>query len=263
MVISNKVGVDIMAVQRIEHYTQQDGRRILKVILKPTKKYPNGYFYVDICFEDLVRSRSWHINPRGYVVSAIGFHNNRRKSLLHKEIAFRCLGRYPNYIDHENGLEFDNIGANLTEVTSQQNSRNKRSRGYLIGRICKSDGSQFQPKITLNEKNIRDTSVRREDEACIKQFQFESTNYSDYNYDFLKDRRGDADIVDLERKGIISTDEATFRHVMRYAENNAWYVWRFNLFDYFAEHGVPIPVYSLNKEGRMVDEYGQILCPFD
>lgn len=243
-----------MAVQRIELYTQQDGRQILKVILKPTRKYPNGYFYIDACFEDLVRRRSWFIN-NDYVKAVVGSQWYQRTLQLHQEIAYRCLGKYPKYIDHENGLGIDNIGLNLSEVTNQQNQRNKQSRGYTIQGI-------FIPTITFNRRNIFDTSVCREDEVCIKQFQFESQMYSDYKYDFLKDRRNDLDIVDLERRGVISADESTFRHVMRYAENNAWYVWRFNLFDYFAEHGVPIPVYSLNKEGRMVDEYGNLLCPF-
>ena len=246
-----------MAVQRIELYTQQDGRQILKVILKPKKKCPNVWFYVDACFEDLVRKHCWWISPHGYIEAHVGSRSwgNNTNIKLHQEIAFKCLGRYPDYLDHCSGLKIDNIGANLEEVTSQQNQRNKQSRGYAIQGI-------FIPAITLSGRTIRDKSVRREDEACIKQFQYESANYTDYNYNFFKDRRGDADIVDLERKGIISADEATFRHVMRYAKENAWYVWRFNLFDYFTEHGVPIPVYSLNKEGRMVDEYGKILCPF-
>lgn len=253
-----------MAVQRIEYYTQQDGRKILKVILKPTKKYPNGYFYVDICFEDLVRSRSWCIDPQGYVVANVGSQSwgNNTTIKLHQEIAFRCLSRYPDYLDHISGLKIDNIGANLEEITSQQNSRNKQSRGYSIGKIYASGGSCFEPTIVFNGKRFYDTSVRYEDEACLKQFQFESANYTDYRYDFFKDRRGDADIVDLERKGIISAEEATFRHVMKYAKDNAWFVLRYNLQEYFKAHNIPLPSYKLNTEGRMIDEYGNLLCPF-
>lgn len=253
-----------MAVQRIEYYTQQDGRQILKVILKPTKKYPNGYFYTDACFEDLVESKSWCIDPQGYVVATMGSRSlgDMTKLLLHQEIAYKCLGRYPSHIDHISGLKIDNIGANLEEVNKQQNSRNKQSRGYKIGQTYKSGGSCFVPMIVFNNKSIFDTSARREDEACLRQFQFESENYTDYKYDFFKDRRGDADIVDLERKGLISAEEATFRHVMRYAEHNAWYVLRYNLQEYFKAYNIPLPSYKLNTEGRMIDEYGNLLCPF-
>lgn len=250
-----------MAVQRIEHYTQQDGRQILKVVLTPTKKYSNRYFYVDSCFEDLVKNYGWCID-KDYVKAAVGSRSNQKILQLHQEIAYRCLGKYPKYIDHENGLGIDNIGLNLTEVTQQQNIRNSQSRGYQIGQTYKSGGSQFQPKIVFNRKPIRDTSVRREDEACLRQFQFESQMFSDYKYDFLKDRRNDLDIVDLERKGLISADEATFRHVMRYAEHNAWYVLRYNLQEYFKAHNIPLPSYKLNSKGRMIDEYGNLLCPF-
>lgn len=253
-----------MAVQRIEYYTQQDGRKILKVILKPTKKHSNGsWFYIDACYEDLVKSYCWFIS-NDYVVAHVGSRSlgNMTTISLHQEISFKCLGRYPKYIDHENGLEFDNIGSNLTEVAQQQNIRNKQSRGYSVGRPWKLGGSCFEPAITLDGRFIRDTSVRYEDEACIKQFQFESANYTDYNYNFFKDRRGDLDIVDLERKGLISAEEATFRHVMRYAKDNAWYVLRYGLEDYFKAHNIPLPSYKLNSEGRMIDEYGRLLCPF-
>lgn len=247
-----------MSVDSITKYRQLDGREILKVRLRPTKKYPNAWFYVDACFEDLVRSKSWCIDPQGYVVASVGSLGlgNKTTIQLHREIAFKCLGRYPNYIDHENGLKIDNIGANLTEVTQQQNRRNAQSRGYEIRSI-------FIPMIKLDYKTIHAKSVHREDEACIKQFQFESQMFSDYRYDFFKDRRGDLDIVDLERTGQITRDYATYLHVKRYVENNnAWYVYRYSLFDYCNHNGIIIPKYELNSEGRMVDAKGNILCPY-
>lgn len=246
-----------MSVESITKYRQLDGREILKVRLKPTKKYPNAWFYVDSCFEDLVRGKSWYIS-HGYIEAHVGSLSlgNKTTIQLHREIAFKCLGRYPNYIDHENGLEFDNIGTNLTEVSQQQNIRNAQSRGYIIQGI-------FIPTIALDYKTIHDKSVRREDEACLKQFQFESQMFSDYRYDFFKDRRGDLDIVDLERTGQISSDYATYLHVKKYVENNAWYAYRYNLFDYCNQNGILIPKYELNSEGRMIDPVTKkILCPF-
>lgn len=63
-----------MSVKEIEYYTQKDGREILKVILNPTPKYPQEMcFYVDMYFENLIRSKSWGLIMRkdtDYVVSS-------------------------------------------------------------------------------------------------------------------------------------------------------------------------------------------------
>ena len=244
-----------MAVDSITKYKQLDGREVLKVRLRPTKKYPNAWFYIDACYEDLVRSKSWFIASDGYVIATVGYKGYQRTLRLHREIVFKCLGRYPDYLDHCSGLKIDNIGANLEEVNKQQNRRNAQSRGYLIRSI-------FIPTIVLNGKIIHDNSVRREDEVCLRQFQFESQMYSDYKYDFFKDRRGELDIVDMERTGQISSDYATYLHVKRYVESNPWYAFRYNLFDYCNQNNIIIPKYELNSEGRMVDAKGNILCPY-
>lgn len=115
----------------------------------------------------------------------------------------------------------------------------------------------------MDGNSIYSKSTKREDEACLQQFQLEAEYFSDYNYDFLADRRNDLDIVELERTGKISSEEATFQHVMRYAKENAWYIFRYNLEDYFKAYNIPLPAYSLNTEGRMVHPVtGKILCPF-
>lgn len=251
-----------MAVKDIEYYRQQNGRDILKVITKPTKSHPDGYFYVDRYFEDLIKIHSWVIISKKknvYVVAG----GKAVRFLLHQEIANKCLGHYPVCIDHENGLGIDNICDNLTEATQTINMRNIQKQGYQIGRPWKLGGSCFRPHVWLDESHIWEKAVRKEDEACLNQFQLEAEYYSDYNYDFLKDRRNDLDILDLERTGKISAEEATFRHVMRYAKDNAWYIFRYNLEDYFKAYNVALPAYSLNIEGRMVHPVtGQILCPF-
>lgn len=81
-------------------------------------------------------------------------------------------------------------------------------------------------------------------------------------YDFLKDRRKDIDILDLERTGQISEDEAIYRHVCRYAKDNAWYVYRYNLFEYFTENYISVPAFSIDSDGFMAHPItGQRLCP--
>lgn len=83
-----------------------------------------------------------------------------------------------------------------------------------------------------------------------------------YMYDFLKDRRGDLDILDLERTGIISAEEATYRHVIRYAKDNAWYYYRYNLEQYFKDNHIPVPDFDLDEQGFMIDKITRKkLCP--
>lgn len=50
-----------MAVERIEEYRQKNGDEILKPILKPTQKFPKGYYYCDASDEKLVRQYTWGV----------------------------------------------------------------------------------------------------------------------------------------------------------------------------------------------------------
>lgn len=73
-----------MSVLNIERYRQKNGDDILKVILKPTKNFPDGYFYADACDEELVRSYTWCLKSqkKPYVVAdsyqTLRFHRERR-----------------------------------------------------------------------------------------------------------------------------------------------------------------------------------------
>ena len=82
-------------------------------------------------------------------------------------------------------------------------------------------------------------------------------------FNFLKYRRGSEDILDLERTGQISEEEAIYRHVLRYADN-AWYYYRYGLEQYFRENHIPVPDFDLDSQGFMVDKITRKhLCPFD
>lgn len=246
-----------MAVDCIEKYRQKNGEDILKVILKSTQKFPEGYFYCDSCDEELVRQYTWFLqNQRqSYVVAVIGSLYSQQTKLFHQEKAFNILDRYPDYINHINGIQYDNVNYNLDVVTNQQNIWCTPSRGYQIV------GRSFRPIIGVNYHDIYDKHVRTEVEACQVAYQLE-LQYEDYHYDFLKDRRKDADLLDMERTSRITEEEAIYRHVLRYAVDNAWYVYRYNLFDYFKDNRIPIPVYALDSEGYMIHSVtGQRLCP--
>lgn len=246
-----------MAVLNIEMYRQLNGLNVLKVRLKPTKAFPEGaYFYADAIDEELVRNYTWYLmNQRHpYVVAGFGGNDSQQKLFFHQEMACNILDEYPNYINHINGVEFDNANVNLDIVTNQQNCWCKPSRGYEI--TVKS----FRPYININSRLIHAKCVRTEDEACQVVYQLEVT-YEDYRYDFLEDRRKDIDILDLERTGQISEEEAIYRHVLRYADN-AWYVYRYNLFEYFRDNHLNVPDYAIDEEGYMTHLVtGQRLCP--
>lgn len=66
----------------------------------------------------------------------------------------------------------------------------------------------------------------------------------------------------MERTGQISEEEAVYRHVLRHAADNAWYVYRYNLFEYFRDNHLKVPDYAIDGEGYMTHLVtGQRLCP--
>ena len=50
-----------MSVLEVEKYRHKNGNDVLKVILKPTKNFPDGYFYCDASDEKLVRNYTWRL----------------------------------------------------------------------------------------------------------------------------------------------------------------------------------------------------------
>ena len=242
-----------MAVLKIEKYRQLNGEDVLKVILKSTKSFLKGYFYCDSCDEELVKQYSWHLqNQRQpYVVAfCLGMQN----LLFHREKAFNILNYYPDYINHINGIEYDNVDRNLDVVSQQQNCWSKVSKGYSL------HVRGFEPRIVINSCLIWGKCVRTEIEAVLSVYQLE-LQYEDYHYDFLKDRRKDIDLLDLERTGKISEEEAIYRHVLKYADN-AWYYYRYNLADYFKDNHLKVPAFSTDIDGFMCHSVtGQRLCP--
>lgn len=270
-----------MAIERIEEYKQANGVDILKVVLKPTKKFPedNNFFYAPADAIDLVESYSWFLGVYGrnqvYVIAhdndSAYYETGRRhcNSILFHTKLFEFYNSYKwqGEIDHRDLVEIDNIDANLNAVTKQQNQYNKLSRGYLINTQVKP--ACFTARICIEGKDCFPYSaVRNEAEACSIQNYAEQvvlkerlgTQY--YMFDFLKYRRDSQDLLDSERTGRISEEEATYRHIMRYA-NNAWYYHRYGLQDYFKQYHIPVPQYKLDDMGFMIHPItGQKLCPF-
>ena len=249
-----------MAVQRIEQYGDT-----LKVFLNSKKICSNyDYFYCDLSEIVLVNQFSWYLHCfKNY--NRIEAKKGSQHILLHREIALKYLGYYPSCIDHVNMVSFDNIDTNLNAVNKQQNSYNCFIRGYEIIRT-----SSFNPTIGFNKEHYSPyKAVHSEFKACILQNEIEQVWLREqlkddyYMFNFLKYRRGSEDILDLERTGQISEEEAIYRHVLRYADN-AWYYYRYGLEQYFRENHIPVPDFDLDSQGFMVDKITRKhLCSFD
>ena len=97
-----------------------------------------------------------------YVVAAIGGRDSRQHLCFHQEKANNILNYYPDYINHINGVEFDNMNQNLDVVTNQQNRWCAPSKGYCKDKRCRS----FEPLIAVNSQHIHAKYVRTEVEAC-------------------------------------------------------------------------------------------------
>lgn len=246
-----------MAVEDIERYRQRNGNDILKVFIKPTKVFPDAYFYCDVSDEELVKNYTWGLKSqkKPYIAAHFGSSYSCQSLYFHQEKAHNILDYYPDCINHINGIEYDNINQNLDVVTVQQNNCNKISKGYEIR------GRSFRPCIVVNSQTIRTKCVHSEVEACQIAYLLE-IKYEVYRYDFLKDRRKDVDLLDMERTGRITEEEAIYRHVLRYAADNAWYYYRYNLVDYFNAYNISVPKFSADIDGFMCHSVtGQKLCP--
>lgn len=250
-----------MAVERVEHYITLAGDKVLKVILKPTKAFPVGYFYTDDneITRSLLESYNWRLDKRGKGIYVRADAYGRITFSFHTEYAFSLLGYYTNYIDHINGLGIDNRNNNLNEVSSQQNQRNKPSIGYVFDVRC----NYFRPSYYLDGKAKIRGSYKSEPKALLATYQLRQEVYADYNYNFYLDRRNDLDILNAELTGKITSQQAIYLHTKRLVEANPWYVYRYNLFEYCKANNITIPLFTLDKDGFMINPAtGTKFCPY-
>lgn len=253
-------------VTGIEKFTQKDGLEVLKVWLSPTKAFSNGsFFYCEARDYDLVLAyKNWTISDPKHpyvravasITSAVSHHYH-----FHIEIAKKYCSELPEAIDHYNGVEFDCVNRpNLFSVSLEQNSRNKRSKGYSI-----TTSGSFYPQLIYHGRNIRSNPARTEVEALIDRSQLEKRYYSDYNYNFLEDRRTDLDLLMYEREGQWTKEQVIREYLTRH--NNPWFFFRYDLREVYQQYGLSFPQegkdYWIASDGFMVNKDGERLIPID
>lgn len=250
-------------VTGIEKFVQKDGLEVLKVWLSPTPQFPNGsFFYCEAGDYDLVISHpNWSIwsQKKPYVeakaskASAVsGYH-------FHVEVARKYCSELSEAIDHYNGVEFDCVNRpNLFSVSQEQNTRNKRSKGYVI-----SASGSFRALVRLRGKNIFSNPAKTEVEALIDRSQLEKRYNLDYSYNFLEDRRTDMDLLMYEREGQWTKEQVIREYLTRH--NNPWFFFRYDLREVYQQYKIPFPQegkdYWIASDGFMVNKDGVRLLP--
>ncbi len=231
------------------------GTGVSKVVLSSTQLYPIGFNHFFMDTEDVqivVENKAWSLT-KNRVTGKVCNNNNKWVNICLSRAIFERRGiPVTGKLVHRNRVSIDNTFGNLIDMSVQGKNRAVPSRGYSVV------NSRYTPTVMVNGISRSYPSVRQEDEAAELQCQLDKEFGG---YDFLSDRAGEEDILELEYAGIISKDEANVRHLMRRA--NAWHVLRYGLRGYYKEHKLPEPKYELNELGRMVDpETKKELCPY-
>lgn len=254
-------------VTGIQKFIQKDGLEVLKVWLSPTPQFPNGsFFYCEARDYDLVVSHpNWsiHSQKQPYVRAKASSASAVSGYRFHVEIARKNLGYCPEAVDHYNGVEFDCVDSpNLFSVTAEQNSRNKRSKGYYI----KDSGSFCSEMWCSGERICPYSTVRNEIQVLAFRNQLEQKYFTDYNYNFLADRRTALDLLLQEREGLISHEDAVYLYLLRYIDN-PWFYFRYALAEAYDYYGFRKPEegkdYWIASDGFMVNKDGVRLVPID
>lgn len=259
-----------MSIINIEHYTQSDGMRTIKVFLSPTKKFPEGknFFYTNESFISFVNAYDWRLANRFgfvYVVTKVDGKEYYFHEMVFAEIYKRelCNGFY---VTHRNAVGYDNVFENLFVNTPYHCNY---SNGFQKLYHYDASSRLWIPDIPAVVSNVVIQNSLREDDVLMTVSDYErllaTSNACNNFFNILNYRRGDKSerVLDAERKGEITREMAVLVNASQYVEN-AWYFLRFpHLYDYLCViNGTSIPKYELNSIGQMIDvKTKQPLCP--
>lgn len=183
-------------------------------------------------------------------------------------------------LDHDNHSKVDNVSENLIPRTHQQNMQNKMRRGYI------NDAKRFVAYMTCDLTKLPEEEMRKmglidridQRESRIYSFEYSTEvdvcrvvglmelTYKKYNpefncFDILRYRGDDFRTLFRFRTGVTSKEESLYEHLLTY-KNNAWYMLRYNLEDIFKQFSIPLPDYTVDKNGYLIDpKSGAKLCP--
>ena len=231
------------------------GTGVSKVRLNPTASYPIGFNHFFISTEDIpivLNNRAWTIT-RDRVVSR-KYQEDRNSNCISLSHAIYESRGIPvkGKLVYRNRVRIDNTFDNLIDMTVQEKNKGIPSRGYYIV------NNRYTPTVMVNRILRSYPSVKQEDEAARLQCRLDEEFGG---YQFLADRAGEEDLLELVYTGILSKEEAEVRHLVRHA--NAWHVLRYGLEEYYKKYHLPEPKYELDDLGRMVDpKTKERLCPY-
>lgn len=249
-----------MKGKRISGYYVEQYGDVLKVFTGQSVDGREQFFYTNACAIDLVCQFRWRVQ-NGAVTAK---DSSNRNLTFHKELYSCCYGYYPGRADHINGVGYDNVVGNLRDVDSYTAALNRNNIGYHYDGFSKS----FRVSMSIKGGKVKAETIsfKSEEAAAMYRLYLEKVWLKEvlgadyYCYDILKDRRGSEDLLDQERTGVISSGDATYRHILRH--NDAWHYLRFGLQEYFRENGISKPKWGIDAEGFLTDaKTGRRLSP--
>lgn len=290
-----------MAIVSYKDYKQPDDSIVFKVFLADTNTYKDKFFYVSVpspedCLSRVNKTQQQLLDAIQTLFDSDRYNwnmisderiqgrdkSNKSDIQLTRElfeIYFNNKLTKDNVINIVNRVNYDCRDANLNVVSKSQVMLSQESQGYTFV-----DGL-FRSRVMIGGIEYSGISCESETDACILQYNHEvvtvkksninsSTNTEGYKYNILNDFSGFENILDdmitlkisehdAKLKLVDSQRKHPYLSVPNTIRTNAWYIFRYNLFDFFIENKIDIPKYKLNKEGRMIHpETGELLCPF-
>lgn len=284
-----------MAIKNIDYSIQQkDGRRIIKVYLEDTSKFQDRFFYTSVpdaqtCIDNLgctqkdVLARvmdllnkdkyNWYLVIHNSYECIRGYDKSNNDKIIyftHKLYEAFHQKKVPSdmEIGVRNKVGYDVTDINLNIMSKSETNLAIFNRGYIL------EVGGFTPCKKIDGFNTRGNKCYTETDACIIQYSHErklveSTFYNGYVYNILDDFSGNEDILNNIREGIITEEQGkemlldVKREDNLSIKENAWYVYRYNLFDFFTDRRITIPKFKLDDYGNMIHPVtGNRLCPF-
>lgn len=237
-----------MELLKIERYSNA-----LKVFLRPTEAYPEGqnFFYCDTDFEDYIKNAK----SFNFVSSKDGFrYPVVNGTSLHRTV-MNTNNKQGAVVDHISGVTWDDCRCNLRETTLRGNAINKRVLGvsYQNGYFLVNESVNGFLSRVRYENEQQALMARSFSEKALRFI------YDRPIYNFLFDRRDDADLVDLVRTDRLSVDAELIEYLKRYS-SNAWYYYRYiaDLEPYAYLFNLNV---TLNESGFLCDDFGNLLSP--